>query len=156
MSIANIATSSTQLTERLHQVLQQLQQAPFPHVPSPEGSEKRASVALILRIRPSREHLSADELHGASGADSIDSLNDFFSKPWVRDGDPEVLFIKRAGRQGDRWSGRDLRCGYAQLHSKLTGSHKGISLCPAADETLRMQMIVLPLSGRQWKRSVLT
>ena len=29
----------------------------------------------------------------------------FFDQPWVQHGDPEVLFIKRASRPGDRWTG---------------------------------------------------
>lgn len=32
-------------------------------------------------------------------------LQNFFDQPWVKHGDPEVLFIKRASREGDRWTG---------------------------------------------------
>lgn len=32
------------------------------------------------------------------------SLRKFFAQPWVRRGTPEILFIKRAKRQSDRWS----------------------------------------------------
>lgn len=31
-------------------------------------------------------------------------LEAFFAQPWVRDGTPELLFIKRTARVGDRWS----------------------------------------------------
>ncbi|KAI4257254.1 MAG: hypothetical protein L6R42_005787, partial [Xanthoria sp. 1 TBL-2021] len=31
-------------------------------------------------------------------------LNAFFTQEWVQWGDPEVLFIKRAARKGDRWT----------------------------------------------------
>jgi 8-oxo-dGTP pyrophosphatase MutT (NUDIX family) len=33
------------------------------------------------------------------------SLNAFFEQDWVKHGDPEVLFIKRATRVGDKWNG---------------------------------------------------
>lgn len=32
-------------------------------------------------------------------------LDAFFSQPWVQHGTPELLFIKRAPRQGDKWNG---------------------------------------------------
>lgn len=32
------------------------------------------------------------------------TLGDLFSEEWVQQGDPHVLFIKRAARIGDRWS----------------------------------------------------
>jgi len=31
-------------------------------------------------------------------------LDSFFSQTWAQNGDPEVLFIKRAARPGDRWT----------------------------------------------------
>lgn len=31
-------------------------------------------------------------------------LESFFAQPWVRDGTPELLYIKRTARVGDRWS----------------------------------------------------
>jgi 8-oxo-dGTP pyrophosphatase MutT (NUDIX family) len=34
-----------------------------------------------------------------------DRLIEFFAQPWVQHGEPEVLFIKRATRVGDRWTG---------------------------------------------------
>jgi 8-oxo-dGTP pyrophosphatase MutT (NUDIX family) len=33
------------------------------------------------------------------------SIQEFFAQDWVQGGDPELLFIKRAGRVGDKWSG---------------------------------------------------
>jgi 8-oxo-dGTP pyrophosphatase MutT (NUDIX family) len=34
-----------------------------------------------------------------------DKLNAFFEQDWVKHGDPELLFIKRAARIGDKWNG---------------------------------------------------
>lgn len=99
---------SEEILAQLPLVLNHLKTLPYPHVSNPEGCKKRASVAVIIRVRPaylpppppneSLVNIDQDE----SPASSID---DFFSKDWVRKGDPEVLFIKRAGRAGDRWSG---------------------------------------------------
>jgi 8-oxo-dGTP pyrophosphatase MutT (NUDIX family) len=33
-------------------------------------------------------------------------LEDFWKLPWVKDGEPEILYVKRALREGDRWSGQ--------------------------------------------------
>lgn len=33
-----------------------------------------------------------------------DDLSGFFEQEWVRRGDPECLFIKRAAMTGDRWT----------------------------------------------------
>ena len=122
-------SAATGLVENLSQVLTHLQDHPFPHVPNPPSCSKRASVALIIRIRsdasiinfhahkshldkentqnsPCRQHSARD---GGDGEDSKECntlcLSNFFAQRWVQDGDPEVLFIKRAGRKGDRWSG---------------------------------------------------
>jgi 8-oxo-dGTP pyrophosphatase MutT (NUDIX family) len=34
-----------------------------------------------------------------------DILDAFFEQDWVKHGDPEILFIKRATRVGDKWNG---------------------------------------------------
>ncbi|TIB33178.1 hypothetical protein E3P84_02276 [Wallemia ichthyophaga] len=73
---------------------------------------KRAAVALILRFR------LVDSSRGGDGSpspspsptspsDSDSSLEDLFNQPWMRDGNviPEILFIQRVARNGDRWSG---------------------------------------------------
>jgi 8-oxo-dGTP pyrophosphatase MutT (NUDIX family) len=36
---------------------------------------------------------------------TADRLDAFFAQEWVKHGDPEILFIKRAARQGDKWTG---------------------------------------------------
>ncbi|KAI4801274.1 hypothetical protein E4T44_11636 [Aureobasidium sp. EXF-8845] len=84
--------------EQLHTTLGWLKNNPCPYVAGPESTKKRASVALILRIQPSYAH-QPDK--AAVPADSIDS---FFAQEWVKHGQAEVLFIKRAARKGDRWT----------------------------------------------------
>jgi NUDIX domain len=102
-------SASTGLVRDLSDVIQSLQQNPYPHVPNPPDCNKRASVALVVKIRPSY----ADGLSTSSSPNGMttksearpESLKEFFTQSWVQNGDPEVLFIKRAGRVGDRWSG---------------------------------------------------
>ncbi|OJJ44159.1 hypothetical protein ASPZODRAFT_135641 [Penicilliopsis zonata CBS 506.65] len=98
------------LSSSLHRVLGDLHQHPYPHVPNPPNCKKRASVALIVRVRPTFQHWP--DSSSAAGARLPDrslsvqqQLDAFFSQPWVQNGDPEVLFIKRASRVGDRWTG---------------------------------------------------
>ncbi|KAA8647491.1 NUDIX hydrolase [Aspergillus tanneri] len=96
------------LSASLHDVLIDLHRHPYPHVPNPPSCKKRASVALVLRVRPTYGHWpplnSARPLHDPS-IPVNERLNAFFSETWVQNGDPEVLFIKRASRKGDRWTG---------------------------------------------------
>ncbi|KAF2754412.1 NUDIX-domain-containing protein [Pseudovirgaria hyperparasitica] len=98
---------TTGVTHHLQNALLDLATNPYPNVPSPPETKKRASVAVILRIQPTyaywpentpeyRRHKEADSLPGR--------LNSFFSQNWTQHGDPEVLFIRRAARQGDRWT----------------------------------------------------
>jgi 8-oxo-dGTP pyrophosphatase MutT (NUDIX family) len=84
--------------EHLHNTLTWLKNNPCPYVAGPESTKKRASVALIIRIHPSYAH-QPDKT--AVPTDSIDS---FFAQEWVKHGQAEVLFIKRAARKGDRWT----------------------------------------------------
>lgn len=99
---------SKHILAQLQPVLNHLQSLPYAHVPSPSNCKKRASVAVIIRVRPAFQPVPnpqesvVDLEENESPATSID---DFFSREWVQKGDPEVLFIKRAGRAGDRWSG---------------------------------------------------
>ncbi|KAK2755722.1 hypothetical protein FQN54_005872 [Arachnomyces sp. PD_36] len=96
------------LPEALQSALGEIYQHPYPHVPNPSGCKKRASVALIIRIRPNYSHWPDEAASNSSGpsiATVPEQLHDFFSQPWVRHGDPEVLFIKRAARVGDMWTG---------------------------------------------------
>ncbi|ORY55254.1 NUDIX hydrolase domain-like protein [Pseudomassariella vexata] len=99
---------SGEIVATLHHVLNQLVSNPCPHVSNPDGCKKRASVAVVIRVRPA--YSPVPEAHGSivhiEPRDSAaSSLDDFFSREWVRHGDAEVLFIKRAGRVGDSWSG---------------------------------------------------
>ena len=92
---------------RLKAILQQINQEDCPKLPNPPGCKKRASVALILRIRPRYPHNQAvyDEDRCSSVSRPFqECLDNFFSQEWVREGDAEVLFIKRAARVGDRWT----------------------------------------------------
>lgn len=93
---------------------------------SPPTQPRRASVALILHVRPAEEDkaaLRAKWRHGqvmdeedahlfpsmqqqdANGKMGIEArLRQFFALPWVQRGTPELLFIKRAVRANDNWS----------------------------------------------------
>ena len=88
-------------------LLETLQNHSYPEVPSPSACRKRASVALIVRIRATIPSSTAS-ISESSDPPKIKSFNDlksFFGQDWVRYGYPEVLFIKRASRIGDRWAG---------------------------------------------------
>lgn len=95
------------LSQSLHGVLKDLHRQPYPHVPNPPGCEKRASVALILRVRPTFDHWPSSTATPTQDPSlAVDQrLENFFLQSWVQHGDPEVLFIKRASRAGDRWTG---------------------------------------------------
>ncbi len=97
----------------LKDVLLDISGNPYPELPNPPETKKRASVALIVRIKPHYEHWppkhSAIECSDANientGIKSASrQLQDFFEQDWVKNGDPEILFIKRAERKGDRWT----------------------------------------------------
>lgn len=92
---------------RLKAALQQINKEDCPELPNPPGCKKRASVALILRIRPKYPHQAVYDKYRCSSVDRPfqECLDHFFSQEWVREGDAEVLFIKRAARVGDRWTG---------------------------------------------------
>ncbi|OJJ73003.1 hypothetical protein ASPBRDRAFT_123822 [Aspergillus brasiliensis CBS 101740] len=98
---------SASLPPSLHDVLSDLHQRPYPHVPNPPSCKKRASVALILRVRPTYNHWpDSSSLSPPDVAASVPQrLQTFFSQDWVQNGEPEALFIKRASRVGDRWTG---------------------------------------------------
>ncbi len=102
-----MSTDSKAIIKELQTVLNTLSQFPYPHVPNPEGCKKRASVAVIIRIRPPFKPVPASTsvVDVQESETPATSINHFFSKQWVQEGDAEVLFIKRAGRPGDRWSG---------------------------------------------------
>ncbi|KAG0231333.1 hypothetical protein BGX31_005552 [Mortierella sp. GBA43] len=86
---------------------------------------RRASVAIIIRIRPdhnrypqyntsrhpptiqpsSQKQQPPPQLRPIQAIENPESLDEFFGQDWVRTGVPEVLFIERATRKTDRWSG---------------------------------------------------
>ncbi|MCJ1384953.1 hypothetical protein MMC17_008071 [Xylographa soralifera] len=97
--------SAPRLIEQLKSLLSGLHDNPYPAVPNPPACKKRASVALILRIRPTfPDEATIDHSASNQGLFTHESLNSFFNLPWVQRGDPEILFIKRAAREGDRWT----------------------------------------------------
>lgn len=93
------------LSHYLHEVLAELHRRPYPHILNPPSCKKRASVALILRVRPTYDHWPSSTRANDPSRAVPEQLEDFFSQSWVQHGDPEVLFIKRASRVGDRWTG---------------------------------------------------
>jgi hypothetical protein len=82
----------------LHEVLNNLTSHEYPFVAGPDTIKKRASVAVIIRLQPTYDHWPSSETLPAR------DLESFFAQDWVQHGDPEVLFIKRAARKGDRWT----------------------------------------------------
>lgn len=94
MAAAGIAPD---LVQHTHTILQGLTASPYPELASPESVKRRASVAYIIRVKPSYSHWP-------SNTEKIDELDPFFEQDWVKHGEPEVLFIKRASRKGDRWT----------------------------------------------------
>ena len=107
MQSSQSSVSSSSLTAQLKSSLLRCNQHRYPHVPNPEGCKKRASVALIIRVRPKaagQAPFQAEQLGRGAGSDHA-RIESFFNLDWVQRGDPEVLFIKRAARQGDRWTG---------------------------------------------------
>ncbi|KAI1006058.1 hypothetical protein K3495_g2166 [Podosphaera aphanis] len=87
----------------LQKTLAGLIKNPCQHLENPAGCPRRASVALIIRIRPNFDHWPEECSEDRTESEPVD-LNQFFSNPWVQYGDPEVAFIKRASREGDRWT----------------------------------------------------
>jgi 8-oxo-dGTP pyrophosphatase MutT (NUDIX family) len=100
------AEDAKDLSDYLYKVLIDLAQHPYPHVPNPESCQKRASVALVLRIRPNYKDWpsTSDSVSLDTNQPVADQLTAFFAQGWVHSGDPEVVFIKRAARAGDRWT----------------------------------------------------
>lgn len=94
------------LSTSLRSVLLGLAQNPYPYVPNPDSCKKRASVALILRIRPNYTDWpsSSNTISLDASQPVAERLTAFFAQSWVQNGDPEAVFIKRAARVGDRWT----------------------------------------------------
>ncbi|KAI8145605.1 NUDIX hydrolase domain-like protein [Fennellomyces sp. T-0311] len=81
--------------QALRTLCQQLQQYRSLHIDSPPEQPRRACVAAILRCRPSQPVNAAP----------ASTINEFLEQPWVQESEPELLFILRATRASDRWSG---------------------------------------------------
>lgn len=95
--MASPESQSSSRVHNLHTLLSSLQRTHYPGLPSPPDCKKRASVAFVIRVKPSYAHWPT------STAKATD-LDTFFAQDWVQHGEPEVLFIKRASRKGDRWT----------------------------------------------------
>lgn len=106
MPSPNASHRTDSLLYQLRRTLLDMNQHRYPHVSNPPGCEKRASVALIIRIRPTFPDRASFETqkHGPGVGSDLERLDSFFNQQWVQKGDPEVLFIKRAAREGDRWT----------------------------------------------------
>ncbi|KAL8864099.1 MAG: hypothetical protein Q9198_010090 [Flavoplaca austrocitrina] len=93
-------------SQELGQTLRNLNRSRYPHVQNPPGCKKRASVALIIRVRPTFPDTATFDTSACGLPVESDQarLNAFFAQEWVQRGDPEVLFIKRSARKGDRWT----------------------------------------------------
>ncbi|KAF1990654.1 hypothetical protein K402DRAFT_389577 [Aulographum hederae CBS 113979] len=95
----------------LRDALTDLTAHPYPVVPNPPelNNKKRASVALIIRIQPHYAHWpTADFVQERSQQppkSPEQRLTEFFDQDWVQHGDPEILYIKRTTRLGDKWAG---------------------------------------------------
>ncbi|KAG8526273.1 uncharacterized protein KY384_000266 [Bacidia gigantensis] len=87
-------------------LLKRLKSNPCPRVLNPPNCKKRASVSLIIRFKPQpKEKATYDPSRCSVATRSFDDcLDNFFDNEWVCHSSPEVLFIKRAARLGDRWS----------------------------------------------------
>ncbi|KAN0065793.1 hypothetical protein ACQY0O_000923 [Thecaphora frezii] len=159
--------SNNAILAHLSHALLRISRMPPRTIASPPTQPRRASVAILVRVRPapqdeqwlaqqhdpeaqptfqpaaaapevatSTEQMGQSGIHlsqasladasqtlaattattkpGANLGDSTNSLgvaddlpttlNGFFSQPWVQRGTPEVLYIKRAARVGDKWS----------------------------------------------------
>jgi hypothetical protein len=115
--------STDDIVFHLKSVLLELNANPYPDVACPPGVPKRASIALIFRVQPNYAHWpeSSDKhtstfpppspthrrrssVASTHKLNFEDKLNAFFEQDWVKHGDPELLFIKRAARIGDKWN----------------------------------------------------
>ncbi|KAI5357660.1 Putative NUDIX hydrolase domain, coenzyme A pyrophosphatase [Septoria linicola] len=89
--------TATSFLGHLQTILKDLTESPYPYLQSPD-KVKRASVALVVRVKPSYASWPESE------ETRKEKLESFFEQDWTQHGEPEVLFIKRASRKGDRWT----------------------------------------------------
>ena len=102
----DITTPVSSLIIHLQALLLDINEHPYPMISNPPNCKKRASVALIVRIRPTYPDQPVCSPTEADFRETPfkDTLRSFFRQEWVQRGDPEVLFIRRAARKGDRWT----------------------------------------------------
>lgn len=112
MNIRDSEVSPTSpLVENLRLLLYALHDKMLSSVSDLPSCKKRASVALIIRIRPVfPDHTLRDSFQQGlkdkyDDRKFTENLDSFFRLGWVQRGDPEILFIRRTTRKGDRWSG---------------------------------------------------
>jgi hypothetical protein len=86
--------------DALKKIGERLQNEVPHHIPSPPSQPRRACVALILRWHSKQTHEKP-----LTTVDLPKTIDEFFQLPWVKDnvdGRPELLFMQRATRAGDR------------------------------------------------------
>ncbi|KAI9670009.1 MAG: hypothetical protein M1831_007045 [Alyxoria varia] len=97
------------ITADLNRILKEISKHPSPFVPTPTGVKKRASVALIIRLKPQYAHWPETDPESQAGvahqSDPSSRVEHLFEQDWVQWAEPEVLFIKRSTRKGDPWTG---------------------------------------------------
>jgi 8-oxo-dGTP pyrophosphatase MutT (NUDIX family) len=103
--MASTEPPSTSLIEAFYQALLSRYRNPCSYVSNPPDCKRRASVAVIFRVRPEYHHQPQSAIVSDKSASTPRQLDDFFAQDWVQHGDPELLFIKRTSRVGDRWTG---------------------------------------------------
>lgn len=69
-----------------------------------KGDVGRPDVDPVSSASASGRSSSATSSSPSSGDGTHETLQRFFSLPWVQRGQPEVLYIKRASRETDKWS----------------------------------------------------
>ncbi|CAO3688855.1 unnamed protein product [Rhizopus microsporus] len=73
------------------------QREPY-RIPSPSDQPRRGVVAAILRWHCPKKKIPRE-------FQKPRTLEEFFDRSWVQEGEAEILFMQRATRKGDRWSG---------------------------------------------------
>ncbi|KAI9088739.1 NUDIX hydrolase domain-like protein [Phlyctochytrium arcticum] len=86
--------------KQLFNLIRHTQTLPVRKIPSSPKCQRRAAVAIIIRVLPT----SVVRYPAPSKAGTVSPL-DFLDAQWVKDGEPEVLFVRRAVNPTDRWSG---------------------------------------------------